>query len=40
MVFISFDELLPLAYEEEAGHKAILGVVLGMLIMAISLHML
>ncbi len=37
MVFISFDELLPLAEEYGEHHLAILGVVGGMLIMALTL---
>ncbi len=37
MVFISFDELLPTAREYGRGHTAIVGVVLGMAVMAISL---
>ncbi|MCM8775658.1 MAG: zinc transporter ZupT [Candidatus Omnitrophica bacterium] len=41
MIFISFDELLPLSYEQRVAprteHLSILGVVLGMLIMAFNL---
>lgn len=37
MVFISFDELLPLAEEYGEHHLSILGLIAGMLIMAISL---
>ena len=37
MVFISFDELLPLSCESEGYHISILGVIIGMLIMALSL---
>ena len=37
MVFISFDELLPLSCQSEGYHIAILGVILGMAIMALSL---
>ncbi len=37
MVFISFDELLPLAEEYGEHHLSISGVVAGMLIMALSL---
>jgi ZIP family zinc transporter len=37
MVFISFDELLPLAEEYGEHHLSISGVVSGMLIMALSL---
>jgi len=40
MVFISFDELLPMCYENDKGHAALLGVVLGMLTMAVSLSLL
>lgn len=37
MVFISLDELIPTAREYEREHTAIMGVVVGMVIMAISL---
>jgi len=37
MVYIAFDELLPMAREYGNGHVEILGVTLGMLVMAISL---
>ncbi|MBE0477980.1 zinc transporter ZupT [Candidatus Aerophobetes bacterium] len=37
MVFISFDELLPTARKYARGHTAIMGLVLGMAIMAVSL---
>lgn len=40
MVFISFDELLPLAYEQKKGHISISGVVIGMLVMAFSLWLM
>ncbi|MEM0360723.1 MAG: zinc transporter ZupT [Candidatus Diapherotrites archaeon] len=40
MVFISFDELLPYTYEGKQSHKQILGVFLGMAVMALSLWML
>jgi zinc transporter, ZIP family len=40
MVFISFDELLPTAREYGKGHTAIVGVVLGMAVMAVSLLLL
>ncbi|MFH1750358.1 MAG: zinc transporter ZupT [Candidatus Micrarchaeota archaeon] len=41
MVFISFDELLPLCFENcEGGHASILGIIMGMLVMALSLHLL
>lgn len=39
MIYISFDELLPAAREYGEGHITILGVTLGMLIMAISLKL-
>jgi len=37
MVFISFDELLPLSCESEGYHISILGVIIGMAVMALSL---
>jgi len=37
MVFISLDELVPASREYEREHTAIVGVVLGMIVMAISL---
>ncbi len=37
MIYISLDELLPLAHRYGHNHVVILGVILGMLIMAISL---
>jgi len=37
MVYISFDELLPLAQDYDSSHSAILGIVLGMLVMAVTL---
>jgi zinc transporter, ZIP family len=40
MVFISFDELLPTAREYGKGHTAIVGVILGMAVMALSLQIL
>ncbi|MBM3242620.1 zinc transporter ZupT [Candidatus Poribacteria bacterium] len=40
MVFISLDELVPSAREYEKGHLAILGVILGMMVMAVSLWLL
>ena len=36
MVFISFDELLPLSYENQKNHIAVFGIIIGMLIMFIS----
>lgn len=38
MVFISFDELLPLSFKHEEPHLSMLGVISGMFIMALSLH--
>lgn len=40
MVYISIDELLPIAHQYGHGHTVILGVVLGMFIMALSLILL
>lgn len=40
MVYISVDELLPVAHKYNTGHCAIVGIILGMLIMAISLIIL
>lgn len=40
MVYISFDELIPTAREYGKGHTAILGVTLGMFVMAVSLILL
>ncbi len=40
MVYISLDELLPIAHKYGHGHTVIFGVVLGMLIMALSLLLL
>jgi len=40
MVYISFDELLPAAREYGKDHLSIIGLVLGMLIMALSLNAL
>jgi ZIP family zinc transporter len=37
MVYISLDELLPTAHEYGETHSAILGIVGGMVVMAISL---
>lgn len=39
MVFISLDELLPLAREYDDGHYSIYGLVSGMLVMAVSLFL-
>jgi ZIP family zinc transporter len=40
MVFISFDELLPLSCESASYHLAISGIIIGMLIMALSTALL
>jgi ZIP family zinc transporter len=40
MIYISLDELLPVAHRYGHGHLVILGIITGMLIMAISLIML
>lgn len=40
MVFISFDELLPYTYGKKLGHIPILGIILGMGVMALSLLLL
>lgn len=40
MVYISVDELLPMAHRYGHGHTVIAGMVLGMLVMAVSLLML
>ena len=40
MIYISLDELLPMAHRYGHGHLVITGIVAGMLIMAISLLML
>lgn len=40
MVFISFDELLPTAREYGQGHTTIVGIILGMAVMAVSLLLL
>jgi len=40
MIYVSLDELLPMAHSYGHGHLVISGVVLGMLVMAISLLML
>ncbi len=40
MIFISFDEILPLSYQDEKGHLAMAGVILGMFMMALSLHLI
>ncbi len=40
MVYISIDELLPLAHKYGKGHVVLIGLILGMFIMAMSLIML
>lgn len=40
MIYISLDELLPMAHRYGHGHLVIGGIVLGMLVMAVSLIML
>ncbi|MEE9613961.1 MAG: zinc transporter ZupT [Thermodesulfobacteriota bacterium] len=40
MVFISFDELLPIAQSYGEAHVAIVGVMVGMMVMALSLAIL
>ena len=40
MVYISIDELLPMAHRYGKGHVVLIGLILGMFIMAISLIML
>ncbi len=37
MVYISLDELLPMSRESHSGHASMLGLVLGMMAMAVSL---
>ncbi|MFZ2206133.1 MAG: zinc transporter ZupT [Microgenomates group bacterium] len=40
MVYISFDELLPACFRDDYGHRAILGIVIGMIIVSLSLILL
>jgi zinc transporter, ZIP family len=40
MIFISFDELLPLSFEGKKSHITIIGIMVGMLIIAVSLNFL
>ncbi len=40
MVFIALDELIPASREYHSGHYAILGIVAGMIVMAMSLGLL
>lgn len=37
MVYISFDELLPTCYRDGQGHRAIMGIIVGMIIVSVSL---
>lgn len=37
MVYISFDELLPACFQDQKGHKAIVGIMAGMIIVSLSL---
>lgn len=39
MVFISFDELLPISFKEGQSHLTIFGIISGMAVMALSLHL-
>ncbi|MCX6826619.1 MAG: zinc transporter ZupT [candidate division Zixibacteria bacterium] len=39
MIFICFDELLPLSCESKKSHLAIVGIMIGMLISSVSLHL-
>ncbi|OGI11711.1 hypothetical protein A3K64_00245 [Candidatus Micrarchaeota archaeon RBG_16_36_9] len=40
MIFISFDELLPYVYKHKNQHLSMLGLFLGMFVMAISIYLL
>jgi ZIP family zinc transporter len=40
MIYISLDELLPMAHRYGRGHLVIGGIVLGMIVMAVSLLLL
>jgi len=40
MVYISLDELLPAAHKYGEAHLAIVGIVIGMVVMAVSLILL
>lgn len=40
MVFISFDELLPVAKTYDKGHDSLYGLIAGMVVMALSLNLL
>jgi ZIP family zinc transporter len=37
MVYISFDELLPASFRDDQGHRAIIGIITGMIIVSFSL---
>jgi len=37
MVYISFDELLPACFRGDQGHHAILGIIMGVMIVSLSL---
>lgn len=41
MIFVSFDELLPTSFREgkDRGHMTVLGVIIGMFVMALSLYL-
>ncbi|MBW3000069.1 zinc transporter ZupT [Candidatus Woesearchaeota archaeon] len=39
MVFISFDELIPITFKKGTSHLALIGIILGMLVMAGSLQL-
>jgi len=39
MVYISFDELLPVCFRSCEGHYSIMGIISGMVVMAISLYL-
>ncbi|MBT7902743.1 zinc transporter ZupT [Candidatus Woesearchaeota archaeon] len=40
MVFISFDELLPLTFKEDDSHTSVVGIIVGMAIMALSIALI
>ena len=40
MVYISIDELLPMAHQYGHSHTVIIGVILGMMLMAFSIIIL
>ena len=40
MIFIAFDELMPIAHSYATEHLAIVGVTTGMIVMALSLALL